>query len=136
MCKSLSYYALSPLRAGDRANADAIVAFWSASSSVATSFGANRSTSTVERQRRAHVGGDAREVAFLHRCAAMAWIRMLRRRLRCQFHTGGLHQFNLHSGRCMYCGTSATTPAGRSSEQLGESRRESRFHRLPSKSRS
>lgn len=136
MCKSLSYYALSPLRACGRANADAIVAFWSASSSVATPFGGDPNTSTVGRQRLARIGGDARKVAFLHRCAAMAWVRMLRRRLRCQFHTGGLHQFNLHSGRCMYCGTSATTPAGRSSEQLGDSRRESRFNRLPTKSRS
>src|SRR5262245_25892824 len=32
-------------------------------------------------------------------------LRALRRRLRCELRTGGLHQFDLRSGRCVYCGS-------------------------------
>lgn len=31
-------------------------------------------------------------------------LRALRRRIRCEFRTDGLHRFDLRSGRCMYCG--------------------------------
>jgi len=32
-------------------------------------------------------------------------LRALRRRLRCELRTEGLHQFDLRSGRCIYCGS-------------------------------
>jgi len=32
-------------------------------------------------------------------------LRALRRRLRCELRTGGLHQFDFRSGRCVYCGS-------------------------------
>jgi len=39
-------------------------------------------------------------------------LRALRRRLRCELRTEGLHQFDFRSGRCVYCGSKSPRVVG------------------------
>src|SRR6478672_11291184 len=41
-------------------------------------------------------------------------LRALRRRLRCELRTEGLHQFDFRSGRCVYCGSKSPRVVGTS----------------------
>jgi hypothetical protein len=47
-------------------------------------------------------------------------LRALRRRLRCELRTEGLHQFDFRSGRCVYCGSEV--PRAGASTQLNAQR--------------
>jgi hypothetical protein len=44
--------------------------------------------------------------------SVLATLRALRRRLRCELRTEGLHQFDFRSGRCIYCGSKLPRAAG------------------------
>lgn len=37
--------------------------------------------------------------------AVLTLLRAVRRRIRCELRTEGLHQFDFRSGRCIYCGS-------------------------------
>ena len=50
----------------------------------------------------AAVGG---VIARSHKSSVLPTLRALRRRLRCELRTEGLHQFDFRSGRCVYCGS-------------------------------
>jgi hypothetical protein len=42
----------------------------------------------------------------------LTFLRAVRRRIRCELRTEGLHQFDFRSGRCIYCGSKRPRAVG------------------------